>query len=110
MKSSHSDPNRTEAEFNEKFLAGKGRYEAISFRLPGGSLYTPDWFYFDDGIPTFVECKGSFAFASQSRSATAFRETVAAFPFWNFVWATKKKGGVWDIKKISRKQDNSNHE
>lgn len=93
-------PNKTEAEYNDKFLGGKGRYEAVTLHLPGGN-YTPDWMTDENGVLTLTEVKGAFRFGSQSRAILAFKEAAALYPFWRFVWATKKKGGVWDIKQYS---------
>ncbi|MCQ2299885.1 MAG: hypothetical protein MJZ81_07175 [Bacteroidales bacterium] len=91
-------PNKTEARYNREILGGKGRYEPITLRMPGGN-YTPDWMTIDDGVVTFHEVKGAFRFGSQSRAIFGFKSAAAAFPFWNFVWATLKKGGVWDVKR-----------
>lgn len=92
-------PNKTEAEYNRTMLDGRGRYEAITLRLPGGSRYTPDWAVFDaNNKVTLHEVKGSYRFHSQGRALTAFREAVAAFPMFGFVWATKQKDGRWEVK------------
>ena len=93
------EPNKTEAEYNRRFLGGAGKYEAVSLRLPGGSRYTPDWQSVGaDGRVTFHEVKGSYRFGSQGRAATAFRECVAAFPEFNFVWAVRNADGSWSLK------------
>lgn len=98
-------PNKTEASYNRIHLGNSGLYEAITLRLPGGSRYTPDWVKFsvcpDSGSPVVElhEVKGSYRFGSQGRALTAFREAVAAFPVFTFVWAMRGKDGTWDIKR-----------
>ena len=93
-------PNKTEAEYNRLYLRGKGIYEAVTLRLPGGSRYTPDWVVMGDGWKVELhEVKGSYRFGSHGRAATAFREAVAAFPCFAFVWAVRGKGGVWSVKR-----------
>ena len=91
-------PNKTEAEYNRLHLHGKGIYEAVTLRLPGGSRYTPDWVVIG-GTVELHEVKGSYRFGSHGRAATAFREAVAAFPCFAFVWAVRGKGGVWSVKR-----------
>lgn len=97
-RDSRGTPNRTEERYNRQVLCGAGRYEPITFRMPGGN-YTPDWMTMDDGVPTFHEVKGAYRFASQSRAVLGFKSAAAAFPFFNFVWATLRKGGTWDVQK-----------
>ena len=93
-------PNKTEAEYNRLHLCGKGLYEAVTLRLPGGSRYTPDWVVMGEGGAVELhEVKGSYRFGSHGRAATAFREAVAAFPCFAFVWAVRGKGGVWSVKR-----------
>lgn len=97
VKKDRGTPNKTEQEYNRKFLGGRGRYEAITIRTPGGN-YTPDYLTIDDGKVTLHECKGDFRFASQSRSVLAFKTAAAFYPCWRFVWATKHKKGEWEVK------------
>lgn len=93
-------PNKTEAEYNRLYLCGKGLYEAVTLRLPGGSRYTPDWVVIGDGGKVELhEVKGSYRFGSHGRAVTAFREAVVAFPCFAFVWAVRGKGGVWSLKR-----------
>ncbi len=95
-----SGPNKTEAEYNRLHLHGKGLYEAVTLRLPGGSRYTPDWVVMSDGGAVELhEVKGSYRFGSHGRAATAFREAVAAFPCFAFVWAVRGKDGAWSVKR-----------
>ena len=91
-------PNKTEAEYNRLYLCGKGLYEAVTLRLPGGSRYTPDWVVVGvGGAVELHEVKGSYRFGSHGRAVTAFREAVAAFTCFAFVWAVRGKGGVWSV-------------
>ena len=92
-------PNKTEAEYNAKFLDGKGRYEAVILRCRAGN-YTPDWMTIDDGVITFHEVKGGFRFSSESRATFAFRSAATEYPFFRFIWACKEKGGKWNVKHI----------
>jgi len=99
IRAKRREPNKTEAEYNRCYLGGAGKYEAVSLRLPGGSRYTPDWQSVGaDGRVTFHEVKGSYRFGSHGRAATAFRECVAAFPEFNFVWAVRNADGSWSLK------------
>lgn len=99
IRAKRREPNKTEAEYNRRYLGGAGKYEAVSLRLPGGSRYTPDWQSVGaDGRVTFHEVKGSFRFGSQGRAATAFRECVAAFPEFNFIWAVRSADGSWSVQ------------
>lgn len=93
-------PNKTEQDFRDRFLDSTAIYEGITFRLPGGSRYTPDWVTFDDGIVTVYEVKGSYRFPSQGRALTAWREARAAFPFVSFRWFCKKKDGEWEERSV----------
>ena len=93
-------PNKTEAEYNRLHLHGKGLYEAVTLRLPGGSRYTPDWVVIGDGGTVELhEVKGSYRFGSHGRAVTAFREAAAAFPCFAFVWAVRGKGGAWSVRR-----------
>ena len=99
IRAKRREPNKTEAEYNRCYLGGAGKYEAVSLCLPGGSRYTPDWQSVGaDGRVTFHEVKGSYRFGSHGRAATAFRECVAAFPEFNFVWAVRNADGSWSLK------------
>jgi hypothetical protein len=99
IRAKRREPNKTEAEYNQRYLGGAGKYEAVSLRLPGGSRYTPDWQSVGaDGRVTFHEVKGSYRFGSHGRAATAFRECVTAFPEFNFVWAVRHADGTWSLK------------
>lgn len=96
-----SAPNKTEQLFNREVLGGDGMYEAIRFRLMGGSFYCPDYlaFTFDpltNQYDTHVyEVKGTYRLGSHGRALTAFREARAAFPFLKFHWYERQKGGGW---------------
>lgn len=107
-KDNKSGPNATEAEYNARFLDGRGVYEAITLRLPGGSRYTPDWmtvehvgFDFEgvkQSVVTFHEVKGSYRFPSEGRSRLAFNVARVQFPQFRFVWAKKCRNGEWEVK------------
>jgi hypothetical protein len=79
-------PNKTEERFNRDMLAGRGVYEGLTFRLPGGSRYTPDWIYEANGQLFAVECKGPHRFPSEGRALTAFLEARAAWRSVVFTW------------------------
>jgi hypothetical protein len=53
----------------------------------------------DGGAVELHEVKGSYRFGSHGRAVTAFREAVAAFPCFAFVWAVRGKGDVWNVKR-----------
>jgi hypothetical protein len=105
-------PNKTEAAFRDWFLsthlveAHELHYEGLTFRLPGGSRYTPDWVLCmpllvmpvrDDPKGAFFltcfEVKGSYRLGSHGRALTAFREARAAFQNIKFRWFEKSGGG-----------------
>jgi hypothetical protein len=79
-------PNKTEERFNQEMLGGRGVYEGLTFRLPGGSRYTPDWIYEANGQLFAVECKGPHRFPSEGRALTAFLEARAAWRSVVFTW------------------------
>lgn len=92
-------PNATEREYNVRFLAGKGLYEAVILRLPGGSRYTPDFMSVCPlGFVHLHEVKGAYRFHSEGRALTAWREARAAFPMFRFHWAVKVRGGGWEFR------------
>ena len=101
-KAGSSGPNATEAEYNRLFLAGRGRYEALTLRLPGGSRYTPDWISVDEGRVSVHEVKGAHRFPSEGRALTAWREARAAFPEFAFFWAVRRKDGEWEFRHGSK--------
>jgi hypothetical protein len=100
IRSSLRVPNKTEADYNNRCLSGAGVYEPVTFRLPGGSRYTPDWMTVDGNGITFHEVKGSYRLHSQGRSRIAFRECAAAFPYFRWIWATRQKDGTYKIEVI----------
>lgn len=95
-------PNKTEARFNREVLGGRGLYEAITLRLPGGSRYTPDWVVVDEGRVMLFEVK-SYRQPSEGRALTAFREARAAFPCFSFGWWVWT-GGEW-VEKHGKKKN-----
>ena len=91
-------PNGTEAAYNRDVLDGKGIYEGITLRLPGGSRYTPDWLSVCAlGFVHLHEVKGTYRFPSEGRALTAWREARAAFPMFRFHWAVRTKAG-WEFR------------
>ena len=96
-----SGQSEAEKRFNAEFLGGKGKYEALTLRLPGGSKYTPDFLYQKPCHPrsvVLVEVKGSYRLHSQARAATAFKTACALFPEFTFCWAEQLKGGKrWKV-------------
>jgi hypothetical protein len=93
------EQNKTELEYSRRYLDGNGLYEAVTFHLPGGSRYTPDYLTVDGrGRITLHEVKGSYRLHSHGRARTAFRECAAAFPMFGWVWATRKTSGEYQIE------------
>ncbi len=93
------EQNKTELGYNRRYLDSKGLYEAVTFHLPGGSRYTPDYLTVDgQGRITLHEVKGSYRLHSHGRARTAFRECAAAFPMFGWVWATRKASGDYQIE------------
>ena len=90
---------QTEERYNRDVLGGKGRFEAVTLRLPGGGRYTPDFMTIDDGRVTFHEVKGSYRLGSQGRAFTAFHDAAAYYPIWRFVWA-HWNGKAWERKTV----------
>lgn len=73
------------------------KFEAISFRLPGGSRYTPDFsVWYKTELHLLVEVKGSYRLGSAGRSHLAFKEAIAAFPHLRFRYAAKN-GQDWIV-------------
>lgn len=96
---SRREPNKTEQDYNRRHLAGRGLYEVVTFRLPGGSRYTPDYLTVDgQGRITLHEVKGSYRLHSHGRARTAFRECATAFPMFRWVWATRQDSGEYVIE------------
>lgn len=81
----------TERFFYNSELAPFGRFEtlheAVTFRLDGGSRYTPDFFYCGpNGRFIAIEVKGVYKLHSHGRALTAFREAAAKYPQITFAW------------------------
>lgn len=90
------EPNKTEMEFimrcRELYPKAEIQYEAISLRLPSGTVYTPDIGIFEIGKPIiFYEVKGPHI--HNERSVHAFKEAKAAFPHFQFIFAQKRESG-----------------
>ncbi len=91
--------NKTEAAYGEilkrEFPGARLLFEPITFHLPSGTRYTPDWIVAgDERIILVVECKG--AHIHSAASLRAFKEARSAFPFWRFRFAQKTKEG-WAV-------------
>ena len=100
LRPAESKQTKTEERYNREVLGGRGRFEAVTLRLPGGGRYTPDFMTVDDGVVTFHEVKGSYRLGSQGRAYTAFHDAAAYYPMWRFVWA-HWTGKAWDVKKLA---------
>ena len=96
LRASEAKQTKTEEKYNRECLGGRGRFEAVTLRLPGGGRYTPDFMTIDDGVVTFHEVKGSYRLGSQGRAFTAFHDAAAYYPMWRFVWA-HWTGKAWDV-------------
>ena len=90
-------PNKTEMRFQREILCGKGKYEAVTLKLAGGSRYTPDWMLFENGVISLFEVKGAHRFPSEGRALTAFREAREEFPCFRFHWVVWS-GREWIFK------------
>lgn len=97
---SSREPNKTEALFGQRLhclfdSTHTIRYEAFSFRLANGSLYTADWTVWKGNALLYAyECKGSHSFQSHGRSVLAFKQAALEWPETKFTWA-QWKGGEW---------------
>jgi len=97
-------PNTNEQRW---FLSAKARwpglvirYEAISFRLAAGTLYTPDFSGWDGAHLVWVaEVKGAWKLGSQSRSVLAWKYAAAEWPAVTFIFA-QRKNGEWAESEI----------
>ena len=103
LRAAEGKMTKTEEKYNCDVLNGKGRFEAVSLRLPGGGRYTPDFMTVDDGVVTFHEVKGSYRLGSQGRAYTAFHDAAAYYPMWRFVWA-HWTGEEWERQTFPEKR------
>lgn len=91
-------PNKTEARFNREMLLGRGKYEALTLRLPSGVKYTPDFVFEDDGKVYLAEVKGGYHLPTHGRSVMAFKIACAEFPMFGFVFAELRRDGrTWKV-------------
>lgn len=98
-KARRRSANKTEQDYNRRYLGGKGVYEPLTFHLPGGSRYTPDYMTVEEtGRITLHEVKGSYRLPSHGRARTAFTECAAAFPMFGWRWATRQNNGDYAIE------------
>jgi len=89
-------PNATEARWltdhRHLWPGADFRYEAVSFRLPSGCLYTCDWSIWEwDRLVAAVEVKGAFL-GHSARSVLAWKEAVASWPAVRWIFAQWKDG------------------
>lgn len=103
LRPAESKQTKTEERYNREVLGGRGRFEAVTLRLPGGGRYTPDFMTVDDGVVTFHEVKGSYRLGSQGRAYTAFHDAAAYYPIWRFVWA-HWTGKEWERQTLPEKR------
>lgn len=98
-------PNKTEQEYNVRYLGGRGQYEAVTLRMKNNHLYTPDWLSIEDsGRMTLTECKGAYRFGSHQRARLAFDQCANEFPGFRWVWATRAKDGHWKVETLATKE------
>jgi hypothetical protein len=68
------------------------RYESMSFRLPSGTLYTPDFIVLrQQTVMAIYEAKDSYLNKSSDASKAKFKEARAAFPEFRWVFAQWNK-------------------
>ena len=97
-------PNKTEAEYRRLYLdriypPARILYEAITLRLANGHRYTPDWVVLlPDGQVECHEVKGAYRLGSLQRARLAFDQARIEWPAWRWVWATRGKGGAWEVE------------
>jgi len=99
-------PNATEQRWlNSNLLRDPRlvfRYEAISFRLASGALFTPDWTGWDGAkLVQAIEVKGAHSFHSHGRAALAFKTAAHEWPAVKFIWA-RWDGSAWQEDVINQ--------
>jgi hypothetical protein len=105
-------PNRTESLFRTLHLHGlNARYEGLTFPLPGGARYTPDWVVWDcpfaPGKLACFEVKG-YRLHSEGRAYTAWTVAAEVFAdFATFFWFTKLPGKDEFVQKHARRTVNN---
>lgn len=92
-------PNKTETRFNKEWLNCAGNYEAITFKLPGGCRYTPDWVVKRLGRIECYEVKGPHKFPSENRAQVAWSDAAAAYPMMLFMWV-RWTGRNWHLEAV----------
>ena len=91
-------PNDTEQRFRDDCILNEpAHYEALTFRLPGGSRYTPDWVWWKGGRLHVAEVKGKYKFHSENRARTAFTVCASSFPGVVFIWS-RWTGREWQTE------------
>ena len=66
-------------------------YEPVTFHLPGGVGYTPDFAILDHPL-TFVEVKGSMRQKNARDSRTRFKVCAGLWPAFRWKWVTRVDG------------------
>lgn len=95
-------PNQTEMALKQHLVSTYPEdtftwlYESISFRLPAGTLYTPDWtVWHANTIYLVIEVKG--AHIHRGASLEKFKAARAAFPQFHFQFYQLKRDGQWAV-------------
>jgi hypothetical protein len=87
--------NQTEREYSLILQAAYPdqiiRFEEIKLRISDGCWYTPDFFLFVDGCPTFFEVKGAHVWDDSRVKFKAARELHK----WANLELHQKKAGIW---------------
>jgi len=66
-------------------------YEPVTFHLPGGVSYTPDFVILDHPM-TFIEVKGSMHQKNARDSRTRFKICAGLWPAFRWQWVTRVSG------------------
>lgn len=101
-------PNKTEQRFRREVLepryGGKGNhiaFEPLTFHLPGGIRYTPDFLLRKHcGLMRFYECKGSWKSKNARDSKTRLKVTAGLYPWWEFYAAHYERDNGWIVQRV----------
>ena len=74
-------------------------YEPVTFHLPGGVSYTPDFVVIDHPL-TFIEVKGSMRQKNARDSRTRFKICSGLWPAFRWEWVTRFDG-CWNESEYS---------
>jgi hypothetical protein len=94
-----SKMNKLEAEYERilriEFPDENVQYEPLTFRLPSGTNYCPDFVVWNrKQILVVVECKGPYIHSAAA--LRAFKEARSAFSWLSFRFA-QKRAGLWTV-------------